>query len=341
MAWVRYDDQFHGNRKVTAVIAESVDYVAALGLHTLANTWSNGTRWPGFVPRHQPNILVCDRERGAEWAAVLVRHRLWHDVAEMCDACQEEYADLPGDLDGFVFHNAKEYRPPARERTTPGTPADLSEKRREAGRAGGKASAAKREQAKQGEQANQANGVSKTSNTPSKSVSPVPEPVPVVASNEATTKVKTFSSDADASDQEDDHDEATDKGEPVREDVERVCAHLADRIEANGSKRPTIGKRWRDAARLLMDADGRSERQVHNMIDWCQNDEFWRGNVMSMPKLRSQYDQMRLKATTPANGRASPGPKRATTDERVAQAQALKAKFAANPPTMIAGEISP
>jgi len=81
-----------------------------------------------------------------------------------------------------------------------------------------------------------------------------------------------------------------------RADVERLCQHLADRIEANGSKRPTITKGWRDAARLLMDNDGRTEDQVHRAIDWCQDDEFWRSNVLSMPKLRQQYDRLRLRA---------------------------------------------
>jgi hypothetical protein len=32
------------------------------------------------------------------------------------------------------------------------------------------------------------------------------------------------------------------------------------------------------------------------MIRWCQADEFWRGNILSMPKLREKYDQLRLKA---------------------------------------------
>lgn len=82
-----------------------------------------------------------------------------------------------------------------------------------------------------------------------------------------------------------------------RLDVERVCQHLADKIEGNGSKRPGIGKKWRDAARLAMDSDGRTERQLHNMIDWCQGHEFWRSNILSMPTLREKYDQMRLKAT--------------------------------------------
>ncbi|MGC5343676.1 HNH endonuclease [Streptomyces sp. DT171] len=89
---------------------------------------------------------------------------------------------------------------------------------------------------------------------------------------------------------------------PGRDDVERICQHLADRIEGNGSKRPTITKTWRAAARLLLDKDGRTEEQVHGCIDWCQDSDFWRGNVMSMPKLREKYDQLRLQATRPGPG---------------------------------------
>src|SRR5579859_1532868 len=83
---------------------------------------------------------------------------------------------------------------------------------------------------------------------------------------------------------------------PDRPDVERLCARLADRVEANGSKRPAVNKKWRDAARLLIDKDGRTEEQVSACIDWCQADEFWRGNVMSMPTLREKYDRLRLDA---------------------------------------------
>lgn len=104
------------------------------------------------------------------------------------------------------------------------------------------------------------------------------------------------SSSSSASHDDGSDDESEDEDEPPREDVERVCTHLADRIAANGSKRPAINKTWRRAARLLMDTDRRSEKQVHNMIDWCQADEWWRSRVMSMSKLRSQYDSMRLQA---------------------------------------------
>lgn len=101
-----------------------------------------------------------------------------------------------------------------------------------------------------------------------------------------------------------------------REDVERLCAHLADRIAENGSKRPSITQKWRDAARLMLDRDGRAEQQVHAAIDWCQADEFWRTNILSMPKLREQYDRLRLQAA----GRERSSPLRSTTDDRVRQA---------------------
>lgn len=84
--------------------------------------------------------------------------------------------------------------------------------------------------------------------------------------------------------------------EPEREDVISLCEHLADRIEANGSKRPTITKTWRTAARLMIDKDGHTPDQIHAAIDWSQNNEFWRANILSMPKLRNQYDQLRLQS---------------------------------------------
>ena len=81
-----------------------------------------------------------------------------------------------------------------------------------------------------------------------------------------------------------------------------LCTRLADLIEANGSKRPTITKKWLDAARLMVERDGRSPQQVANMIEWCQEDEFWRSNILSMPKLRERYDQMRLQAMRSGKG---------------------------------------
>lgn len=75
------------------------------------------------------------------------------------------------------------------------------------------------------------------------------------------------------------------------------CNHLADLIERNGSKRPKVTKAWLVEADRLKRIDGRTHAQVLAAIEWSQQDEFWRANVLSMPKLRSKYDQLRLAAS--------------------------------------------
>ena len=104
--------------------------------------------------------------------------------------------------------------------------------------------------------------------------------------------------------------------DPIRDDVERLCRHLVERIVENGSKRPTITKAWRTAARLLMDKDERSEQEIHAAIDWCQSHAFWRPNILSMPKLRDKYDQMRLQAE-----RGSSDNRQAQTDSHYERAR--------------------
>lgn len=82
---------------------------------------------------------------------------------------------------------------------------------------------------------------------------------------------------------------------PPREDVESLCRHLHDRLVGNGC-RVTITDSWRTEARLLLDRDHRDLAEAHRLIDWCQDDPFWRPNIGGMPKFRKQYDQLRLKA---------------------------------------------
>jgi hypothetical protein len=76
----------------------------------------------------------------------------------------------------------------------------------------------------------------------------------------------------------------------------RLCSHLRAKIIANGCKPPTITKAWLDAARRLVEIDGRSEEQVMACIEWATGHEFWKANILSMPKLRQRYDQLRLQA---------------------------------------------
>jgi hypothetical protein len=93
----------------------------------------------------------------------------------------------------------------------------------------------------------------------------------------------------------------------ARPEITELLDLLDYEIRANGGKTPARTKRNIDAARLLIDKDGRSVDQIAKAIRWCQADEFWRANILSMSKLREKYDQLRLAATrgsTPKQSRA-------------------------------------
>jgi hypothetical protein len=301
MAWVRYDDQLNLNPKVMATIAEDP---GAMGLHLLANTWTNAQKHPGYIPPGIPGVLLCDRGLGEKWADILVQNDLWHERGKECEQCREEYADLPeSKAGGYVIHNSKEYRAPARERQTPGTPADLSAVRRAAGSKGGRSTAVRREQnqqanqateqttqatgqqnpglggvgqgaaqdidnrapsavvdaplnadeprrmtepSKQNARANAASDATKASKGSSNSASPVPEPGPLFASDEANSP-----SGGDAASPPPDADEP--KTEPAKR-PNLVVACFLDAAKEAGHDPPTstiIKRVGRDAKRLL------------------------------------------------------------------------------------------
>ncbi|MEV0619550.1 hypothetical protein AB0I81_39970 [Nonomuraea sp. NPDC050404] len=117
---------------------------------------------------------------------------------------------------------------------------------------------------------------------------------------------------------------------PPRLDVERVCKHLADAIEAHGLPRPTIGQGWRDAARRMIDLDGIPERQIIGAIEWAHGDEFWHRNILSVPTLRKQFPKLWLaakaeKSKTPKSRNAQGN----ATAYQEAMAHALAAEAAA------------
>ena len=81
-----------------------------------------------------------------------------------------------------------------------------------------------------------------------------------------------------------------------RTDVEELCQRLASLIENNGARKPTVTKKWRDEARRLLDRDKVPFDDAMALIEWCQNDHFWKANILSMPKFREKFDQLKLKA---------------------------------------------
>lgn len=102
------------------------------------------------------------------------------------------------------------------------------------------------------------------------------------------------------------------------EDVSRLCVLLADLVEANGSKRPTVAMKWMVECDRLIRLDGRTAEQIEKAIRWCQHDTFWRANILSMPKLREKYDQLRLAAQREKSSRSLPADVTTwTTSEKV------------------------
>jgi hypothetical protein len=116
------------------------------------------------------------------------------------------------------------------------------------------------------------------------------------------------------------------KQQADRPDVDRLCAHLAERVIANGSRKPNIGKDWRDAARLLIDKDGITEERVHLAIDWSQQDKFWHKVVLSMPTLRKQYDKLRLAALAEQREKSQPNRQQETDEQFKRAMERIKAR---------------
>lgn len=76
----------------------------------------------------------------------------------------------------------------------------------------------------------------------------------------------------------------------------QACNLLADLIAQNGSKRPEVTDKWLNDMDKLNRIDGREWENITKAIQWCQNDSFWRANILSPAKLRKQYDSLRLQA---------------------------------------------
>lgn len=80
--------------------------------------------------------------------------------------------------------------------------------------------------------------------------------------------------------------------EDERPDVEELLDLLDLEIERNGNKTPKRNKSNRDAMRLLIDRDQATEEQIAYVIRWCQQDQFWKANILSAAKLREKFPQL-------------------------------------------------
>ena len=78
----------------------------------------------------------------------------------------------------------------------------------------------------------------------------------------------------------------------VREILDALDANITD---ASVMKVPARTKKNLDAARLLLDSDGRDRDEILAVIQFATHDEFWSSNIGSMSKLREKYPQLKAR----------------------------------------------
>ncbi|MDA2480606.1 DNA replication protein DnaD [Bacillus cereus] len=83
--------------------------------------------------------------------------------------------------------------------------------------------------------------------------------------------------------------------------------YLFGKIKGNNSKQKEPNfESWANEFRLLRERDNRELQDIKDVIDWCQADPFWQGNILSPKKLREKFDQLtiQMKSRKGANNNA-------------------------------------
>jgi len=77
----------------------------------------------------------------------------------------------------------------------------------------------------------------------------------------------------------------------------KFSKYLYKKIKENNPKhkKPNF-QTWAKDIDLMLRIDKRDKYEIKKIIDWCQTDDFWKGNILSAKKLRAQYDQLLIKS---------------------------------------------
>lgn len=76
----------------------------------------------------------------------------------------------------------------------------------------------------------------------------------------------------------------------------RLAVHLLKEIRKNnpGYKEPSL-QDWAKGIDQMIRLDKRTPEQIGEVIEWCQQDDFWLSNILSTSKLREKFDQLVVK----------------------------------------------
>lgn len=109
-----------------------------------------------------------------------------------------------------------------------------------------------------------------------------------------------------ATDIEEDKELDIDKGKDKKKKEKPSChkfktcdtngaKYLFEKIKGNNPKQkePNFNN-WANDFRLMRERDNREPQEIKDVIDWCQADSFWQGNILSPKKLREKFDQLTI-----------------------------------------------
>lgn len=89
----------------------------------------------------------------------------------------------------------------------------------------------------------------------------------------------------------------------------KIACALKNFIMENNPKHTPITENnlqsWANEARLMMEADHRTKGDIWNVMKFSQTDDFWKVNILSMGKLRKQFDRLILKVNDVASDKES------------------------------------
>lgn len=75
-----------------------------------------------------------------------------------------------------------------------------------------------------------------------------------------------------------------------------AAKYLFEKIKENNPKhKEPLFDSWANDIRLMRERDNRTLQDIKDVIDWCQNDSFWKSNILAAGKLRKQFDQLYMK----------------------------------------------
>jgi hypothetical protein len=255
MAWFKVDDGFTNSKPVLRIPRRY--RLQAVGLWTMAGTWSAKEETDGFIPEY-----VLEELCGTSGiAGQLVQAGLWEIVNGSSSnpvgivSASSKDPHLPG----WVYRNWSKYQP---------TKAELEENREK--------ERIRKANYRMSQRDINRTGAGRTEGHQRESEPPDPtRPDPTRPSEEEAK--------ASSPEVED------------RPDIDKVIQGFSELLKANDVKHKP-GQSWHTATRLLIDKDGYTPEQILYVARFATTDEFWKSNILSIPKLREKFEALKIKA---------------------------------------------